>query len=115
MTELTFKEYSDFTKGTSVFPPESALPYLALGLTGEAGEVAEKIKKIIRDSGGKVSDEDAAEIIKELGDVLWYVARLSDFLVGEGRVGIQQAALGNINKLLSRQARDKLKGSGDNR
>ena len=86
--------------------------YPALGLVGEAGEVAEKIKKLMRDGDAKfLTDEQKAEIAKELGDVLWYVANLADDIDYD----LQQIAEINLNKLRSRKDRDDLKGSGDNR
>lgn len=82
-----------------------------LGLVGEAGEVAEKYKKIIRDKNGDVSDADAAEIIKELGDVLWYVSALAGYLGTD----LQTVAETNLAKLNSRKTRGSQRGSGDNR
>ena len=82
-----------------------------LGIAGEAGEVTDKIKKIIRDKGGYASEEDRAEIAKELGDVLWYVANVARYL----GVSLSDIAEGNIKKLSSRKNRNKLHGEGDNR
>lgn len=82
-----------------------------LGLAGEAGEVAEKYKKIIRDKDGHVSDADKAEIIKELGDVLWYVSALAGYL----HVSLEDVAKANIDKLSSRKSRGTQHGNGDNR
>lgn len=82
-----------------------------LGLTGEAGEAADKIKKILRDKDGVVSDEDRASIIKELGDTLWYLAAISRYL----GVPLSEVASGNIGKLESRYQRNKLHGEGDER
>ena len=82
-----------------------------LGITGEAGEVADKVKKIIRDKGGYASDDDKAAIAKELGDVLWYVASIARYL----NVPLSDVASGNIEKLESRLQRDKLHGEGDER
>ena len=89
----------------------SAGVYRTLGLVGEAGEVAEKIKKIIRDKQGKISKADKAEIIKEMGDVLWYLQALADFL----GVEFEEVAQSNLRKLRSRKQRGKIGGSGDNR
>lgn len=82
-----------------------------LGLLGEAGEVAEKYKKIVRDKGGKVDEADKAELIKELGDVLWYVSALASYL----GVPLEVVAQTNLSKLTSRKARGVQRGSGDNR
>ena len=86
--------------------------YPALGLAGEAGEVVEKIKKLMRDTDAKIlTDEQKFEIAKELGDVLWYVANLAADL----EFGLEEIAEMNVLKLRGRQERDVLKGSGDNR
>lgn len=82
-----------------------------LGLTGEAGEAADKVKKILRDKGGYASEEDRIELIKELGDVLWYVANVARYL----DVDLSDIAKSNIEKLESRRKRNKLHGEGDNR
>lgn len=82
-----------------------------LGLVGESGEVAEKIKKIIRDKEGKISEEDKDGIKKELGDVLWYVAVMADYL----KIDFEDVAQTNIDKLLSRKQRGTSRGSGDYR
>lgn len=82
-----------------------------LGIAGEAGEVTDKVKKIIRDKGGYASEEDRMEIAKELGDVLWYVANVARYL----DVSLSDIAEGNIDKLSSRKKRNKLHGEGDNR
>lgn len=82
-----------------------------LGLTGESGEIAEKFKKLIRDKQGKLTEADKAEIIKELGDVLWYITTISH-LIGSD---IEEIARFNNEKLLSRKARNVIDGSGDNR
>ena len=82
-----------------------------LGLVGEAGETADKIKKLIRDKNGVVNDEDRAAIAKELGDTLWYLAGISRYL----NVPLSEVAQGNLDKLESRLQRDKLHGEGDER
>ena len=82
-----------------------------LGLVGEAGETADKIKKILRDKDGVVSDEDRELIVKELGDTLWYIASISRYL----EVPLSEVASRNIDKLESRYQRNKLHGEGDER
>lgn len=82
-----------------------------LGLVGEAGEVAEKFKKIVRDREGVINSSDVDDISKELGDVLWYVAALSDYL----GLSLDDVAQKNVEKLSSRKARGVSNGSGDNR
>lgn len=86
------------------------LSYTALGL-GEVGEVQGKIKKIIRDSGGLVTESDRIAITKELGDVLWYVAMCAM----EIGINLNEVALMNLEKLQSRKERGTLSGSGDDR
>lgn len=82
-----------------------------LGLVGEAGEVAEKYKKIIRDKEGIISEEDRKELIKELGDVLWYIAVLAEYLGAD----FSDVAAGNLAKLADRNERNVIKSEGDNR
>ncbi len=82
-----------------------------LGLCGESGEIAEKFKRLVRDKNGVVSSEDKEEIIKELGDVLWYVNAVAHLLGSS----LEEVAQLNNEKLASRQARDQLRGEGDNR
>ena len=82
-----------------------------LGLVGEAGETADKIKKVLRDKDGVVSEHDKIEIAKELGDVLWYVANIARYL----DVPLETVAQLNLEKLKSRQQRKLLHGEGDNR
>ena len=87
------------------------LMHWVLGLNGEAGEVAEKLKKIIRDKNGQISEEDKQELAKELGDVLWYLAVFAHDL----GVTFDEVATTNIKKLADRKTRNMLQGSGDNR
>ncbi|MFA5754741.1 MAG: nucleoside triphosphate pyrophosphohydrolase family protein [Candidatus Paceibacterota bacterium] len=109
---MTFQEYQEEARKTAIYPnKDSNFIYPTLGLVGEAGEVAEKIKKVIRDDDGVVSEEKRAEVTKELGDVLWYIANLSKEL----SISLEEVASKNIEKLQSRQQRGELHGSGDNR
>lgn len=82
-----------------------------LGLLGESGEFAEKLKKILRDQDAQLSDEDRKALAKELGDVLWYVAVIANYL----DTPLEDIAASNLDKLKSRKARGQLSGSGDNR
>ncbi len=82
-----------------------------LGLAGESGEFADKVKKIMRDKRGSFTEEEQVELLKELGDVLWYVAEVSLYL----DTPMSELAKMNLEKLASRKARGKLEGSGDNR
>jgi len=91
----------------AIFPKDKALVYLGLKLAGEAGEVAEKIGKNIRD-GGQLDDLGLA---KELGDVMWYIAVLAEHLGYD----LSEIADMNIKKLNDRKERNVLGGSGDNR
>ena len=98
--------YENYASQTAIFPKEKALEYLALGLTSEAGEVAGKVKKLIRDGKG-----DKKAIASEIGDVLWYCAMLAK----ETEVPLNDIMKDNLKKLNSRKERGTLAGSGDNR
>ena len=107
-----FDLYQDKSEETAVYPNKGDnLYYPALGLAGEAGEVCEKIKKIMRDQNGSLTEENVVEISKELGDVLWYVASLATEL----NISLAAVAEDNMSKLKDRQERGVLGGSGDNR
>lgn len=102
-------KFEEYQRASATFAQENikeSLPYLGLGLTGEAGEVAEKLKKYIRD--GVIVEKDVA---KELGDVLWYVSQLASYW----NIPLEDVARGNLEKLGSRQTRGKIGGSGDDR
>ena len=107
-----FDLYQDAAEETALYPDKGDnLYYPALGLAGEAGEVCEKIKKIMRDQDGTLLVENAEEIAKELGDVLWYVANIA-CEINESLADIAEM---NLQKLKDRKDRGVLKGSGDNR
>ena len=109
---MDFKEYQEKSRKTALYPSVGDnFVYPTLGLAGESGEVAEKIKKVIRDRGGKIDDEVRGMIEKELGDVLWYVSQLASEL----GLSLDQVAEKNIEKLYSRMERGAIGGSGDNR
>lgn len=109
---MTFEEYQNLSRKFAAYPSHgSNFVYPTLGLTSEAGEVADKFKKIIRDEDGKMSEEKKLEIVKELGDVLWYLSQLSSEL----DVSLDKVASTNLEKLHSRMERGKISGSGDNR
>jgi NTP pyrophosphatase (non-canonical NTP hydrolase) len=110
---MTFEEYQKEAQKTAKYPKIDGKGYLypVLGLAGESGEVLEKIKKVFRDKGGQISDQTKFEIIRELGDVLWYLAQISTEL----GVSFEDVAKENLNKLFSRLERDKISGDGDNR
>lgn len=109
---MEFNQYETIIGQTAKYPEagkqtKTALSYVALGLNGEAGEVAEKIKKWIRDGG----ELDRHAVLKELGDVLWYITAAANEL----QYGLQDVAEVNMVKLLDRKKRDVLSGSGDDR
>lgn len=108
---MDISEYQRLSRRTAEYPRAAWLAYPALGLAGEAGEVAEHAKKAIRDDAGQVSEERRAAMAKELGDVLWYVAQLASEL----KLDLDEIAQANLDKLLSRQQRGVLSGSGDDR
>jgi len=108
---MDLTEYQDKAKSTDIYPLNKSLACHVFGLTNEAGEVVGKLKKIYRDNNGKLSDEKKLEIAYELGDVLWYIAQVATEL----DLSLDEIAEYNINKLLDRQARNKIQGDGDNR
>jgi NTP pyrophosphatase (non-canonical NTP hydrolase) len=121
--ELTFSQYQRRSRETAIYPGRDAGPdgaptnrllalaYVGLGLAGEAGEVAEKIKKIVRDSAGVIGTTNRLAVAKELGDVLWYIAQVAT----EFGLSFADVAEQNLEKLASRKARGVLGGSGDER
>lgn len=116
----SFAAYQTTTRTTAIYPGSkthgdgtsmTALSYLGLGLASEAGEVAGKIKKVIRDDDGVVTPERREAILDEVGDTLWYLARVVDQL----GASLGSVAANNLSKLKDRSNRDALNGSGDNR
>ena len=108
---MTFDEYQAEARKTAIYPKEFGLGYVALGLSGEAGEVANKVKKVYRDGNGVLSLEDRHAIVEELGDLCWYCAMLCEEL----GVPFSAVAAGNVQKLADRAKRNTLHGAGDNR
>src|SRR5688500_7749878 len=109
---MRLSDYQQRSRETAVYPHAGDnLAYPALGLCGEAGEAAEKVKKAMRDDGGVLTEERREALAAELGDVLWYVAQLAT----EARLDLGEVAGDNLAKLLSRQERGVLQGSGDTR
>lgn len=107
---ITNEQYVEFTRSTAIYPKERELEYLVLGLASESGEVAGKLKKIIRDQK-ELTTNIKGTIIDECSDVLWYLTRLADVM------GVSLTELVQINhtKLASRKERGVIGGSGDNR
>ena len=109
---MDFNDYQKLSRETAFYPDmDENFIYPTLGLVGEAGEIAEKVKKIMRDSGGVITDEARELLKKELGDVLWYVAQLST----EFGFKLDEVAEVNLKKLFDRKDRGVLAGSGDTR
>src|SRR5665213_3312077 len=107
---MTLDDYQKQALKT-VLPTANNLPYVALGLAGESGEVANKIKKWIRDSGSDETKLDREAIKAELGDVLWYAAVMASQL----GIPLSKVAQANVDKLSARQEQGKLTGNGDDR
>ena len=113
---MKFDEYQEKAKKYDVSKATDDLKSVGfmekvLGIVGEAGETADKIKKILRDKDGVVSDNDKMAISKELGDVLWYVASVARYL----DVSLSDVAEKNLEKLEDRYQRNKIHGAGDER
>ena len=112
MNQMDFSVYQSASAHTwTELEGIDAIYYLTMGLASEAGEVAGKVKKALRDEGGNISQERSMAIADELGDVLWYVARLADELGWD----LNQVARSNLKKLADRKARGAIGGDGDNR
>lgn len=102
-------EYQEATRATAIYPKDIAVEYCILGLANEAGEVAGKYKKFLRDSSNW--DDVKQMLVDELGDTLWYAARLADEL----EFDLSEVMERNLAKLKGRAARGTLGGSGDKR
>ena len=108
---MELNEYQRKAINTAVFPVELGIIYTALGLTNESGEVAGKIKKMIRDNNNTMNEEIRVALADELGDVLWYLSVLAHEL----GLTLDYVAARNVEKLASRKERGVIQGSGDNR
>jgi len=109
---MKFREYQLISRKTAIYPNKGKnLSYPTLGLCGESGEVAEKVKKLMRDKNGKLDSKTKKEIIKEVGDVLWYLSAIASEL----NVNLEEIAKINLDKLNTRKKKNTLQGSGDNR
>ena len=99
---MNFEDYQSESGETALYPRRlSNLEYPTLGLTGEAGEVANIVKKIQRDHGGVINDEIRTKLKDELGDVLWYISACADEL----GLTLTEIAQYNVNKLAKRHNR----------
>jgi NTP pyrophosphatase (non-canonical NTP hydrolase) len=108
---MTFDDYQEVAVKTAIYPVGDMVIYPALGLCSEAGEVAGKVKKCLRDKNGVMSQEDLEAIADEAGDVLWYIAALARDL----GISMSTMAHRNAKKLQDRKERGVLGGSGDKR
>lgn len=109
--KMTLNEYQQAALRTAIYPQDMTIVYPTLGLAGEAGEVADKVKKTIRDFSGEFSADRSREIALELGDVLWYAAALARDL----GFTLDEVAGMNIDKLAARSSRGVIHGEGDHR
>lgn len=110
---LTFEEYQESARATAKDHPDPVLNRTIwfMGVAGEGGETLEKWKKILAYKDGVMSDEDFDAIVKEMGDVLWYLAVLAHDL----DTSLGEIATRNLDKLAGRDARGTIKGAGDER
>jgi NTP pyrophosphatase (non-canonical NTP hydrolase) len=111
---MDLNEYQELASRTAIHPGKGewlGLAYCGLKLNGEAGEIAEHVGKALRDDGGAITPERRLLLLFELGDVLWYVARMAALIGYE----LDDVAQANIKKLMDRAERGTLQGSGDKR
>ncbi len=110
---MNFSDYQKKSRETAMYrDKDNNYIYPTLGLVGESGEDAEKIKKVYRgDNGGVMTEQVKQELAKELGDVLWYLTQLATEL----GLSLDEIAEKNLDKLYSRKDRGVLSGDGDNR
>lgn len=108
---MNFNEYQKKALETAIYGEGAKIIYPTLGLTGEAGEVANKVKKVLRDNKGEFDEWRKLQIIDEIGDVLWYIAALTNDLGYE----LEDVAKINVTKLENRRKNNTINGEGDNR
>lgn len=108
---MSIKEYQDIIKKTAIYPKEIGIMYCTMGLCGETGEVAEKVKKLYRDNNGVITPDFKHAIKKELGDVVWYVTAMAE----EFDLSLEEILEANYSKLIARRETNTLHGSGDDR
>lgn len=109
---MNFNDYQAQAKTTNTMTDPTIAPmYFILGLAGESGEIAEKVKKVIRNDGGDYSTLDREDMARELGDVLWYLSMLADTF----GVSLEDVAQKNLAKLADRKDRDVIRSTGDYR
>lgn len=109
---MEFNEYQSISRQTARYPKiGEKFIYPVLGLVGEAGEVAEKVKKLMRNDGGHIDEEFKRLLKKELGDVLWYLSQIAS----EFDLSFDEVARHNLDKVLDRQARGVIESKGDER
>jgi NTP pyrophosphatase (non-canonical NTP hydrolase) len=115
VSQLNIEDFNTYQRESrktwSLIHTDHAIVYPTLGLVNEAGEVAGKVKKIFRDKGGQISEQDREALKHELGDVLWYLTQICTEL----DLTLQQVAETNIDKLFSRLERNQIRGEGDQR
>ena len=107
--KLTFNDYQKTARETAIY--KDGIFYPTLGLCGESGEVADKIKKIYRDNNGIISEDNKEQLVKEMGDVLWYLANMATDL----NVTLEDVARKNLEKIQIRHQKNLIHGEGDNR
>ena len=116
MSKLSFAEYQKQAWTTAKYPEMGqgsllSTSYAVLGAAGEGGELANKWKKVLRDSGGVLTPAHKEAMLAEVGDTLWYLAGICTEL----KTTLEEVALSNLDKLTSRDERNAISGSGDNR
>ena len=108
---MNLNEYQEAALKTAIYPNDGKVNYLALAICGEAGELADKVKKILRDKDGEYKEADKRALALELGDIMWYAANLSSVL----GYSLSEIAELNIAKIAGRVERGPIHGVGDNR